>query len=288
VGANDAYERALEIDPANAPAKSGLQSVSRAMASEGGGNPEEDTMGGLGSMFNDPSLFQKLAANPKTAPLLADHEFMAKLQAVKKDPKAIGLAMQDQRFLQVMSVMLGIDMSFADKMPTGATELGGDRREAEEDVPMSDAPPSRSSHPKEPEYVPEVEDEEAKAKKDAKAKADEEKKLGTEAYKKRQFDVAIEHYSKAWDLYKDITYLTNLGAAYFEKGDFEKSIEACQKAVEEGREMLADFKLIAKSVFPLIHLNTWTNNFPEHLAALARRTKRLAISPEPSTTISAL
>ena len=56
----------------------------------------------------------------------------------------------------------------------------------------------------------EPEDEEAVAKREAKAKADEEKKLGTENYKKRQFDAAIEHYSKAWELYKDITYLNNM------------------------------------------------------------------------------
>ena len=62
-----------------------------------------------------------------------------------------------------------------------------------------------------------------------------------------QFDAAIEHYSKAWDLHKDITYLTNLGAAKFEKGDYQGAIEACEKAIEEGRQVLADFKIIAKA-----------------------------------------
>jgi stress-induced-phosphoprotein 1 len=84
-------------------------------------------------------------------------------------------------------------------------------------------------------------------KKKAKEAADKEKALGTENYKKRNFDEAIAHYTKAWELFKDITYLNNLGAAYFEKGDYENCIEACQKAVEEGREIYADFKLIAKS-----------------------------------------
>lgn len=241
MGANDAYEQALKLDPNNAAAKSGLDSVERAMKNEGGGDMS-GADGGLGGMFNDPSLFAKLAGNPKTAPLLADKDFMVKLQQIQKNPKDIGLAMQDPRFLSVMSVMLGIDMSFADKMPGGATELGSsDRREKEEDVEMGDAPSN------EPEYVTEPEDEEEKAKKEAKIKADEEKALGTASYKKRNFDEAIEHYTKAWDLYKDIVYLNNLGAAYFEKGDYEKCIETCQKAVEEGREMLADFKLIAKA-----------------------------------------
>jgi stress-induced-phosphoprotein 1 len=93
---------------------------------------------------------------------------------------------------------------------------------------------------------PEPEDEETIAKKKAKEAADHEKSLGTENYKKRQFDAAIEHYSKAWEMHKDITYLTNLSAAKFEKGDYPGAIEACETAIAEGREMRADFKLIAK------------------------------------------
>ncbi|KAL9033483.1 MAG: hypothetical protein Q9214_007496, partial [Letrouitia sp. 1 TL-2023] len=114
---------------------------------------------------------------------------------------------------------------------------------------MPDAQPSSSKPTKvsEPEPEPELEDEEALAKRRAKEEAENEKKLGTENYKKRQFDVAIEHYSKAWDLHKDITYLTNLSAAQFEKGDFNDAIQTCQKAIEEGREVLADFKIIAKA-----------------------------------------
>ena len=33
---------------------------------------------GLGKMFSDPNLFSKLAANPRTAKLLADASFMQK------------------------------------------------------------------------------------------------------------------------------------------------------------------------------------------------------------------
>ncbi len=84
-------------------------------------------------------------------------------------------------------------------------------------------------------------------KKKAKEAADKEKALGTENYKKRNFDAAIKHYQAAWDLHKDITYLNNLGAAQFEQGDYQACIDACTKAVEEGRNLFADFKTIAKS-----------------------------------------
>ncbi|KAF2421261.1 hypothetical protein EJ08DRAFT_518484 [Tothia fuscella] len=209
-------------------------------------------------MFSDPQLFQKLAANPKTAPLLADHQFMGKLAALQKDPRGAGAdMMSDPRMLQVFSVLLGIDMSFGGGGPGGPDEAvftagGKGKKEASEDVDMPDVRPSSAkpsaarAEPEEVSESEEEEDEDAKAKKEAKEAADKEKALGTENYKKRQFDAAIEHYNKAWELHKDITYLTNLSAAYFEKKDYEKCIETCQNAIQEGREVLADFKLIAK------------------------------------------
>ena len=200
-------------------------------------------------MFNDPQLYQKLANNPKTSPYLADPAFMTKLQKLAKNPSQMGQELGDPRMLQVMSVLLGIDLSMGDPSAGGPS---AQRQEHEEDVAMPDARPSSSAPPPkanepEPEAEPEPEDEEVIAAKKAKEEAEEEKKLGTENYKKREFDAAIEHYGRAWDLHKDITYLTNLSAAKFEKGDYEGAIEACEKAIEEGRQVRTDFKIIAKA-----------------------------------------
>ena len=250
MGSLDAYEQALKLDPSNAQAKGGLDAVKRAIDAEAradglGG----DASGGLGSFFNDPELIPKLAKNPKTSKLLADPDFMRKLQQLKQNPNDIGAHLSDPRFLQVMGVLMGVDMQFGQPAESGSGPSGsGDS----EDTPMPDARPSsvKPSQPAkapEPEPEPEPEDEEAIAKRKAKEEAEAEKKLGTENYKGRQFDAAIEHYSKAWELYKDITYLTNLSAAKFEKGDYEAAIEVCKTAIEEGREVRADFKLIAKA-----------------------------------------
>lgn len=244
----------MKLDPANAQAKSGLSAVKRAIDAEAEADGIGGPGGGFGNMFNDPQLISKLAANPKTSSLLADPSFMAKLQRLKQNPNSIGDEMRDPRFLQVMSVLLGIDMSFGDPGAGsgGIPDLGGPK-EPEEDTPMPDARPSSSKSPQvpktsetEPDPEPEPENAETANQRKAKEEAEAEKKLGTENYKKRQFDAAIEHYSNAWELHKDITYLTNMGAAKFEKGDFEGAIQDCRKAIEEGREVLADFKLIAK------------------------------------------
>lgn len=233
VAAHDAYEEALNLEPGNDQAKSGFAAVKRAIDAEVKGDTA-DPSGGIGGIFNDPQLFQKLASNPKTSPLLADGEFMAKLQRVKENPNSVGQEIQDPRFLQVMSVLLGIDMNFGGP-PEGAAP------EAQQEAPK----PEPKKAP-EPEPEPEPQDEEAFAKKKAQEAGDAEKKIGNDFYKKRQFDEAIEHYNKAWEANKDVTYLNNIGAAKFEQGDYQGTIETCQKAIEEGREHRADFKVLAK------------------------------------------
>ncbi|KAI8223268.1 Heat shock protein sti1-like protein [Colletotrichum sp. SAR 10_86] len=244
LAANDAYEEGLKVDPNNAGLKKDLAAVQKAMKAEAGGDAGDPGLG-LGNMFNDPQLLQKLAANPKTSSFLSDPSFMAKLQQMKENPKASPDLFSDPRMLQVLGVLMGVDMQMGmpDEMPGGSKDT---------EMPDAPAPQSKPAAPKkaptpEPEPEPEELDEEALEKKKAKEAADKEKALGTENYKKRNFDQAIEHYTKAWELHKDITYLNNLGAAYFEKGDYEKAIEACTKAVEEGRAIYADFKMIAKS-----------------------------------------
>ncbi|KAH9894659.1 hypothetical protein F4778DRAFT_747793 [Xylariomycetidae sp. FL2044] len=249
LGAHDAYEEGLKLDPNNAGLKSSLASVKRAMEQETGG---ADPTGGLGNMFKDPNLLQKLMNNPKTSQYFADPSFIQKIQALQQNPQMDPSFFSDPRMIQVLGVAMGVDMDMRapEDMP-GAGPSAARGKEAEEDVPMPDAPPrkSESAKAKEPEPEPEPEelDEEAVAKKKAKEEADKEKALGTENYKKRNFDEAIKHYTKAWELHKDITYLNNLGAACFEKGDYQACIDACTKAIEEGRMIYADFKMIAKS-----------------------------------------
>lgn len=246
----EAFEQALKLDPTNAQAKSGLAAVKRVIDGESDSKRSaSNPAASLNNIFNDPQLIPKMARNPKTSKLLGDSEFMAKLQMVKESPNMMGETMQDPRFIAVLSVLLGIEAEY----PSGTSTNGMDSN-------MEEAPSYSSSNPdlqqakspqkpgpkREPVPEAEPEDEETASLRKAKEAAEAEKKLGTDNYKKRQFDAAIEHYSKAWDLHKDITYLTNISAAKFEKGDFEGAIQDCKKAIEEGRVVLVDFKIIAK------------------------------------------
>ncbi|RKU43498.1 Hsp90 cochaperone [Coniochaeta pulveracea] len=246
VGAQDAYEQGLKVDPNNAGIKKDLESVKRAIEQEmaGDGGFGNDPAAGLGKMFNDPQLVQKLASNPKTSAFLADPAFMAKLKSIQSNPGNAQDLFSDPRMIQVLGVLMGVDMEMRDPsdMPEGSTQAKEPQDEA-----MPDAPPAPKAKQPEPEPVVEEEDEEKIQEKKNKEAAEKEKALGTAEYKKRNFDEAIKHYTAAWDLHKDITYLNNLGAVYLEKGDLDECIKTCEKAVEEGRQRYADFKIIAKS-----------------------------------------
>lgn len=47
--------------------------------------------GGIGKMFQDPNMWGKLQANPKTAPLLQDPQFVAQVCIVKPTPSCCTL-----------------------------------------------------------------------------------------------------------------------------------------------------------------------------------------------------
>jgi stress-induced-phosphoprotein 1 len=231
VGAKDAYEEAIKIDPSNAQAQQGLKQVEDAIAREAAQDGTTPDLG-MGKLFNDPNVMAKLANNPEVREYMNDPEFVQKLMQLQQNPMAmLQSGMQDPRIMKAMSVILGIDLP--DVSGAGSSEP----TEAKPETKRETKP-----EPK-PEPEPEAETEETLAKK----RADEEKALGNALYKKREFDEAIQHYNKAWDEFKDITYLNNRAAAEFEKGEYETAISTCLEAIEQGQQMRVDYTLFAKA-----------------------------------------
>jgi tetratricopeptide (TPR) repeat protein len=168
--------------------------------------------------------------------------------------------------IDVLGVLMGVDMQGFSR-EEGSDELPPGVSKASMASPPSSPPskPAASTSTPKPAPAAEQEDvemtdedqEEAAAKKEAEAA----KKAGSEAYKQRDFGEAAKNFEKAWDVWpKDITFLTNLGgmgslfscslfstamfirpclalAVYFEQGDYDKSVETCEKAVDEGRSV---------------------------------------------------
>jgi len=226
-----AYEDGLKIEPGLAMLTNGLQDAKREQARD----EASGGMGGLGNVFGAPDVLQKIASNPQTAPLLADPSFMAKLEELKRDPGAISKHLSDQRILSVMGMLMGVNIQTPESMG--------------KDADMPDAPPAAKPPPKkEPEPEPEELTPEEQERRAKKKEADVHKDAGNTAYKAKQFDEAVGHYEKAIAVLPDeITYHNNLAAVRFEQKNYDACIAACKKGIEVGREVKADFKIVAKS-----------------------------------------
>lgn len=74
------------------------------------------------------------------------------------------------------------------------------------------------------------------------------KEIGNAAYKRKDFENALINYSRAVEIDPtDITFYNNIAAVYFEKKEYEKCIQECEKGIEIGRENRTDYKLISKA-----------------------------------------
>ncbi|EDK45580.1 Hsp90 cochaperone [Lodderomyces elongisporus] len=256
--AKKAYEKCLSIDPQNAQAKEGLKSIENAIKAR---NSSDDM--GLGKLFRDPNLINKLKSNPKTSKLMEDPALVAKLLEIQANPQVNAMQlMSDQRLMTIIASLMGIDMDFTEP-PSNKDEESKSTSKTEEQTKAEEQKQNVEETPKttsasastsasaqetkkeEPSEDKDVEMEDASS--SSKAEADQAKAEGNTLYKQRKFDEAIACYDKAWDLHKDITYLNNKAAAEYEKGDYDAAIKTCNQAVDEGRDMRADYKLIAKS-----------------------------------------
>ncbi|KAI8609155.1 putative heat shock protein [Chytriomyces sp. MP71] len=229
----EAYKAGLAIEPTNALLTKGLEEAeSRLEDSEGAD--------GLGKLFGG-DVFAKIAGNPKLSSFLAQPDYVTKIAEIQKNPKNINVYMQDPRIMNTMMALMGLD----------ATAMGQDdfeaSRPAEKEVEEVKSAPKPATKAKEPEPM-EVEDEETREKKEKRAASDKAKDAGNALYKKRAFTDALAKYNEAFELDEtNVTVLTNKAAVLFEMAKYEECIKVCDDAVEKGRELRVDFKLIAKA-----------------------------------------
>lgn len=234
IEAQKAYEEGLTHDPNNEQLKEGLKEVKSKLASR------QNTK--VLNPFAGPDVMTKLQNNPKTKEMLNDPTYLELIKDLQNNPGAMATKLGDPRVLSTLSVLLGMDLEGA--------EVGDEPMETEPSPVKTSPPVDRWEAKKNREEEQKKREEQAayNALSDEKKQALAEKEKGNAAYKKKNFETALEHYNNASQLdTSSMTYLTNIAAVYFEQKEFMKCIEQCNKAIEVGRENRADFKLIAKA-----------------------------------------
>lgn len=255
----EAYSKGLSFDPNNAQLMTGLANAQDAFTAANNAATNASSSSPAGSMsglFSNPQVITRLATNPQTRTLLTQPDFMSMLKEIDSNPDAMQKYLQDDRFQLALQVGLGMSVTTPDafmkqedekkkeenevQAEEGRKINGNDRKEEEA---------KSSTNTKETTTKDEAMTEEEWEEVNCQKEALKEKEAGNEAYKKREFDQAIAHYDRAMELYdKDVSFLSNRAAVYFEMQDYAKCIADCEQAVEKGREMRTDFKLIARAL----------------------------------------
>ena len=213
-----AFKAGLEKEPENAQLKQAVQEIE--------------------AELNNPFLknYPKLFTDPRTAKLMTDPQFKNLLDYAMKDQKILlQLIQTDPRFMDVFSVLTGIDMT---KMTEEAEKAQKEKREEEEKKKKEEE--ERKKKEEEERKKKEEEDkynamsEEEKKEFENHKKADQIKLKGNEQYKLKNFDEAIKFYEEAKELYpKEMVYYLNMARCYMEKKDYDKAIELCKYVTEK-------------------------------------------------------
>ncbi|KAF0893729.1 hypothetical protein E2562_029404 [Oryza meyeriana var. granulata] len=230
-GAVAAYEKGLALEPSNQALKDGLAQARQALTRRPASGADA-----IAKVFQGPELWSRIAGDPTTRAYLDQPDFMQMLRDVQRNPSSLNNYLSDPRMVQVLSLMLNIRLQ---------------NHDAPQPPPPQHHQPETKARETEPEPEPEPMEvtEEEKERKERKAAAQKEKEAGNAAYKKKDFETAIQHYTKAMELDdEDISYLTNRAAVYLEMGKYDECIKDCDQAVERGRELHADFKMISRAL----------------------------------------
>ena len=183
---------------------------------------------------------------------MSDPSFRTMLDYAMKDQKVLmQLVQSDPRFMDVFSVLTGIDLM---KMNEQAMHSKKDEEENlkerkkrdEENKKKDEADKKR----REEENRWNSLTEEEKLEETNRKSAEELKLKGNEEFKKRNYDAALQHYTRAIELYpKELTYFLNRAGVYHELKEYDKVVQDCTHIVDNTRDFIKRAKAFGRIAY---------------------------------------
>ena len=237
-------KKALEVDPNNQAVKDSLNEMEASAK-----NP---------FMKN----FPKLYTDPRTSKYMSDPNFTNLLNMAMKDQTMLmGLVSKDPRFMDVFSVLSGIDLG---AMNEDAMKNKKDNEEQNKETKKQEAEmkikneAERKKKEEEDKYNHLTEEEKAEIVN--KKKAEELKAIGNEHYKKKEFDKAMEMYNEAIQVYpKELTLYLNRAGVNHEKKEYQKVIDDCSHVIENTFDFKKKGRAYGRMAFAYEEMEDWDN-----------------------------
>ncbi|CAF3765160.1 unnamed protein product [Rotaria sp. Silwood1] len=241
------YEEGLKIDPNNQQLLADLETAQKDMS--GGA-----AAGGL-NFFNDPQFLTQLMTNPRARELLKDPETAMLMKMMQQNPNNSSL-LSNPKIMKLLGIVLGFEVGDENDL-NSKMETESPSNSTKKETNTSTTKPT-TSHT----TTTNKSNEQTKTSTMEQNPAEIEKEKGNEAYKKKDFETALNHYNKATEFDPiNMTYYTNRAAVYYEQQRWEDCLKECNKAIEVGRENKADYKLIAKAYARMGNVKTQEKDY---------------------------
>jgi len=189
-------------------------------------------------------------SNPKARELLKDPETAMLMKLMQQQPNNSSL-LSNPKIMKLLGLVLGFELGDENDL-NSKMETDNTASSTKKETNTSSASTSK----------PTTTNEQNKNSALGQNQAEIEKEKGNEAYKKKDFETALNHYNKAIELDPiNMTYYTNRAAVYFEQKRWDDCMKECEKAIETGRENKADYKLIAKAYARMANVKTQEKDY---------------------------
>ncbi|KAH0577714.1 Stress-induced protein sti1 [Spironucleus salmonicida] len=191
-------------------------------------------------------LRMKIAGNPKVSQMvIQDPTLFVRLNTARQSPNFMMAAQSDKVLMNVILEMMGMGAMMQQQeqkscpnnnqcgdsccQNTGGSCCSEKQAQPKVETPKVEAKPMKSTE---------------------EIKADEFKNQGNVYFKEAKYEEAITCYEKAFEEFKNITFLNNIATALLKQGKFQESLAKAEEAYQFGRENSgsSSFQEMAKSL----------------------------------------